>query len=239
LEIIPAIDLLGGKAVRLLRGRYDQATIYEADPAALAASWKAKVSRLHVVDLEGARSGRIAERELVRRIVAAFGSGVQVGGGLRTLDAITETLELGAERAVLGTAAVDDPELVERAASAHPGRIVVALDARAGRVATDGWEKTHSVTALELVASLGALPLAAVLYTDIDRDGTEVGPNVAQTARLAESTRFPVIASGGVGTLDHIVALARAPGPIAAAVVGRALHEARFTLDAAVAAAAG
>jgi phosphoribosylformimino-5-aminoimidazole carboxamide ribotide isomerase len=176
---------------------------------------------------------------LVRRVAEAFGAGVQAGGGIRTLEAASDYLELGVERVVLGTAVIRDPELVRSIARAYPGRVVVALDARAGRVATDGWEHVSDRLAVDVVSELDDVQLAGVLYTDIERDGTEVGPNVAETSRLASGTRFGVIASGGVGTLDHLAALARAPGPIAAAVVGRALHERRFSLEEAVSAASG
>ena len=233
--VIPAIDLLNGKAVRLRQGDYDQVTHYDRDPAEIASRWRALVSRLHVVDLEGARAGQTVQRELVARIVAAFGPGVQVGGGIRDLAAIEATLSLGVERVVLGTAAIKDPALVRTAASRWPGRVVVAVDAKDGWVATEGWEETSDRRVEDLVAELSALPLGGLLYTDIARDGTEVGPNVEATARLAASSEIPVIASGGVGTLAHLTGLAQAPGGIAAAIVGRALHEQRFTLADAVA----
>jgi phosphoribosylformimino-5-aminoimidazole carboxamide ribotide isomerase len=239
MDVIPAIDLLDGGAVRLLQGRYDAVTRYDHDPARLAASWRPLVDRLHLVDLEGARGGRAVQKDLVRRIATAFGHGVQVGGGIRSLETASEYLELGADRVVLGTAAIRDPELVRTIALAHPGRVVVALDARGGRVATDGWEQISERLAIEVARELEELPLAGVLYTDIERDGTGAGPNVAETSRLAESTRLPVIASGGVGSLDHLAALGRAPGPISAAIVGRALHDQRFSLEEAVRAAAG
>ncbi|MCC6903590.1 MAG: 1-(5-phosphoribosyl)-5-[(5-phosphoribosylamino)methylideneamino]imidazole-4-carboxamide isomerase [Polyangiaceae bacterium] len=233
--VIPAIDLLHGKAVRLRRGDYDQVTYYERDPAEIASEWRRLVPRLHVVDLEGARAGRTAQRELVARIVAAFGPGVQVGGGLRDLPTIEATIDLGVERVVLGTAAIKDPALVRQAASRWPDRVIVAVDAKDGWVATEGWEQTSDRRVEDLVRELSGLPLGGLLYTDIERDGTEVGPNVEATARLAAQSEIPVIASGGVGTLAHLAALARAPGGIAAAIVGRALHEQRFSLAEAVA----
>lgn len=236
MDLIPAIDLLDGKAVRLRQGRYDRVTVYSSAPEELARQWQGRVPRLHVVDLQGARSGSAVQQRAVERVVKAFGAGVQAGGGVRSLEAAEHYLALGVERVVLGTAAIRDPELVERIARAHPNRLVVALDARGGCVATDGWERVSERTALELVRDLEQLPLAAVLYTDIERDGTEVGPNVAETSRLALGTRLPVIASGGVGTLAHLTELSRAPGPIAAAIVGRALHEQRFSLEEALAA---
>ena len=231
MELIPAIDLLDGKAVRLRKGRYEDVTVYAEHPAALARTWSALVRRLHVVDLEGARAGAPVQRDLIREIVGAFGRGVQVGGGVRSAEAAAEYLELGADRVVLGTVAVRQPELVARLARAYPERVIVAVDARGGKVATDGWLETSEREAVDLVRELATLPIAAVLYTDIERDGTEVGPNVEATARLARETGVPVIASGGVGTLDHLRVLAAADAGIVAAIVGRAVHERRFTIE--------
>lgn len=236
MEVIPAIDLLGGKAVRLRQGRYDDVTVYHDEPAELARSWSGRVPRLHVVDLDGARDGAAAQRDLVRAVVEAFGPGVQVGGGIRSSESIEAYLALGVERVVLGTAAIRDPELVRGAIAAHPGRIIVAVDARGGLVATEGWREQSTRRAVDVVRELGPGPIAAVLYTDIERDGMEVGPNVGETARLAREGGVPVIASGGVGTLEHLGQLAREPG-IAGAIVGRALHEGRFSLEQAVEAA--
>jgi phosphoribosylformimino-5-aminoimidazole carboxamide ribotide isomerase len=236
MELIPAIDLLGGQAVRLRQGRYDQVTVYHDDPAALAATFATEVRRLHVVDLEGARAGQAEQADLVRAIVSSFGQGVQVGGGVRSFSALEAYIHAGVERVVLGTAALSDPGFVEHAAQAYPGRVIVAVDARRGMVATQGWLEQSSVTAVDLVQRLSKLPLAAVLYTDIERDGMEVGPNFKDTAHLAKEGGLPVIASGGVGTLEHLRALAGLPG-IVGAIVGRALHEHRFTLAEARAAA--
>jgi phosphoribosylformimino-5-aminoimidazole carboxamide ribotide isomerase len=236
-ELFPAIDLLQGKAVRLRQGRFDAVTVYADDPAELAARWRGNVQRMHVVDLEGSRAGQPVEIELVSRIVAAFGSGVQVGGGVRSLEALCAYFELGVERVVLGTAAVSEPELVAAASHAFPGRVVLAVDARGGRVATRGWLEQSEHAAIDVALRLGELPLAAVLYTDIERDGMETGPNLATTAALAEQSPFPVIASGGVGTLEHLHALCRAHPRIVGAVVGRALHEGRFSVEEAVRAA--
>jgi phosphoribosylformimino-5-aminoimidazole carboxamide ribotide isomerase len=239
MELIPAIDLLEGKAVRLRQGRYDEVTVYHDRPAELAREWRGRAPRLHVVDLEGARSGRAVQRQLVAEIAAAFGPGVQAGGGIRSRETATEYLALGVERVVLGTAAVREPELVRGLALAHPEQVIVAVDARDGVIFTDGWERDSGVTAIATLAALAELPIAAVLYTDIARDGMEGGPNLQETSRLARSTRLPVIASGGVGTLEHLRALARADGPIAGAIVGRALHERRFSLEEAGLAATG
>jgi phosphoribosylformimino-5-aminoimidazole carboxamide ribotide isomerase len=238
-QVIPAIDLLAGQAVRLRQGRYDEVTVYADDPASLAAIWATHVERIHVVDLEGARAGEAVQKDLVRRIVRAFPGAVQVGGGIRTFEAAQSYLELGVERVVLGTAALQDAPLVERLAAAFPRRVVLAVDARGGFVSTEGWLAQSTTRAADVVRSFEACPLAAVLYTDIERDGTEIGPNVSETADLARETGRPVIASGGVGTLEHLRALgARAGAGIVAAVVGRALHEKRFTLGEAVVAAA-
>ncbi len=237
MEVIAAIDLLDGKAVRLLKGRYQDVTVYHENPPVLAASWAGRVKRLHVVDLEGARDGKAVQRELVTRLVKSFGSGVQVGGGVRSLDAVKSYFDLGVERVVLGTAALRNPELVAAAAAAYPGRIIIAVDARDGRVATEGWLDQSERLATDLVRELAQHPLAAALYTDIDRDGTEVGPNIAATAQLGRESPLPVIASGGVGTLEHLQALAQAGSGIVGAIVGRALHEGRFSLEEAVLAA--
>jgi phosphoribosylformimino-5-aminoimidazole carboxamide ribotide isomerase len=236
-DIIPALDLLDGKAVRLRQGRYDEVTVYDDNPPVLAAGWSGRVPRVHVVDLEGARAGYPVQRVLVRKVVAAFGAGVQVGGGVRSMAAVDGYFELGVERVVLGTAAIQDPELVRAAAEAYPDRIVVAVDARSGLIATAGWLEQSERRAIDVVKELAKLPLAAVLYTDIDRDGTEIGPNVDETRRLAAEGGVPVIASGGVGTLEHITALAQAGPNIVGAIVGRALHERRFSLERAVDAA--
>jgi len=239
LEVIPALDLLDGKAVRLRQGKYDQVTIYDDQPNVVAAEWSGRVRRVHVVDLDGAKQGKPVQKVLVRKVVASFGAGVQVGGGVRSMAAVDQYFDLGVDRVVLGTAAIRDPELVQAAAAAYPGRIIVAVDARNGNVATDGWLDQSDKRAIELVREIAPLGLAAVLYTDIDRDGTEVGPNVDATATLARDGGVPVIASGGVGKLEHIQALAQAGSKIVGAIVGRALHEQRFTLEAAVAAANG
>jgi phosphoribosylformimino-5-aminoimidazole carboxamide ribotide isomerase len=239
MEVIPAIDLLDGKAVRLRQGRYDEVTVYDEQPHVLAAEWSGRVRRVHVVDLDGAKQGRPVQKVLVRKVVAAFGAGVQVGGGVRSMAAVDQYFDLGVDRVVLGTAAIRDPELVRSAAEAYPGRIIVAVDARSGNVATDGWLDQSEKRAIDVVRDIAGLGLGAVLYTDIDRDGTEVGPNVEATAQLAEEGGVPVIASGGVGKLEHLSALAKTGSKIVGAIVGRALHEKRFSLEEAIQAASG
>jgi phosphoribosylformimino-5-aminoimidazole carboxamide ribotide isomerase len=236
MDLIPAIDLLDGKAVRLRQGRYDEVTVYADQPHALAAEWSGRVRRLHVVDLEGARDGRPVQRDLVRKVVAAFGAGVQIGGGVRSMEAVDAYFELGVERVVLGTAAIANPKLVEQAAKAYPGRVIVAVDARNGLVATAGWLEQSERRAVDVVRELAPHGLAAVLYTDIERDGMEVGPNLKATVELAREGGVPVIASGGVGTLAHVRAIAEAGKDVAGMIVGRALHEKRFSLEDAIAA---
>lgn len=235
MKVIPSIDLLEGQVVRLRQGRYDDCTVYPSDPVELVRAWSQHAEWLHVVDLEGARDGHPVQKPAIRSLVTSFDGRVQVGGGVRSLSVVEQYLELGVERVVLGTAAITNPELVKAAAERFPGRVVVALDAKNGFVATAGWKDVSTQRATEVVQRLIGLPLAAVLYTDIERDGTEVGPNIAATQALAEACHVPVLASGGVGSLLHLRLLASArpgaSGRIEGAILGRALHEGRFTLE--------
>ncbi len=236
MELFPAIDLLDGKAVRLHQGRYDAVTVYDADPVARAERFRAAGAKwLHVVDLAGAKAGTCVQADVVRAVVKAFGGQVEVGGGVRTRAAFESYLAAGATRVVLGTAAVKDPNLVREICIAHPGRVVLAVDAKDGMVATDGWETTSTITAVALAKQFADVQLGAVLYTDVARDGTQVGPNVEATAKLARESGLPVLASGGVGTLAHLTALATHP-EIAGVIVGRAIYEGAFTVEAALAA---
>lgn len=235
MRILPAIDLLDGQAVRLLQGRYENVTVYDADPPARGRAWRGKVPVLHVVDLEGAREGRPMQLDAVRAITAAFGPGVQVGGGVRTRADFAAVLQTGAARVVLGSVAVRDPSMVVDLAREHPGVVVVAVDARDGFVAVDGWTRKTRARAIDVVRALGDAPLAGVLYTDVARDGTGEGPNLEATSELAAAISVPVIASGGVGSLDHLRALAARGIP--ECIVGRALYDGEFTLDEAIAAA--
>ncbi len=242
MQVIPSIDLWQGSVVRLCQGRYDEVTVYADDPVAVAAGWRGVATRLHIVDLAGAKDGRAVQTDLIRRIVDAFGPGVQVGGGVRSLETLHDYFALGVERVVLGTAAVNDPDLVRAAARAYPERVILALDAKGGFVATRGWVEVSEHRAVDLARTYREDRIAAILYTDIERDGTEVGPNVAATAELARGSGLGVIASGGVGTLEHLRQLGRASregnGGICGAVLGRALHERRFSLEQAMEAAA-
>lgn len=226
-ELIPAIDLLAGRCVRLSQGRYDAATVYDDDPAAVARRFVAhRVPRLHVVDLDGAKEGRPRNAESVRRIVEAAGDvPVQLGGGIRGLDAVEDALAAGVARVVLGTAALREPELVREAARRHPGRIVVGIDAADGRVAVEGWLETSETTAPELARRFEAAGVAAIVHTDIVRDGMLSGPNLEASVEVADAVSIPVIVSGGVASEEDV---ARAAGylerGIAGAIVGRALY---------------
>lgn len=237
-EVIPAIDLLEGRCVRLAQGDYDRVSVYGDEPAAVAAGFAAAgAPRLHVVDLDGARAGRPHNREAVRAIVAAARQRpVQLGGGMRSLDAVEDALALGVERAILGTAALQDPALVREVARRYPGRIAVGIDARAGRVAVQGWLETSEATALEVARCFEDVGVAAIVYTEIARDGMGTGPDLESTAALAAAVAIPVIASGGVGSTEHVRRAAATPG-LAGIIVGKALYEGTVDLAAALAAA--
>jgi len=236
-KLFPAIDLLGGRAVRLEEGRRDRVTVFHERPVELVAELaRDGVDRLHVVDLDGA-FGDPRQLALVQAIVAASPLPVEVGGGIRDRAAVEAILELGAAFVVLGTAAVRSPVLVEELCRAHAGRVIVAVDARDGVVAVDGWTQSGGITALELGKRAAAWGAAALLYTDIARDGLHTGPNIEATSRLAVAAGCEVIASGGVGSLDDLVQLREAGVP--AVVVGRALYDRRFTVAEAVRVAHG
>ena len=235
MKLFPAIDLLGGRAVRLERGEREKATVFHERPTELVREL-AIADRLHVVDLDGA-FGEPRQLALIEQLVKASPIPVEVGGGIRDRAAIDSVLACGAAFAVLGTAAVRSPALVEEACRAYPGRIVVAVDARDGVVAVDGWTTSGGITAIELATRAAGWGAAAVLYTDVARDGLRKGPNVDATAALARAIAIDVIASGGVGTLDDLARLRDAGIP--AVVVGRALYERTFTVDQAVRVAHG
>ena len=237
-EVIPAIDLLGGQAVRLAQGSYDDATVYDDRPARVAARFVAAgASRIHVVDLDGAKAGAQANELTVRAVVSAAGRvPVQLGGGLRTRAAIDRALEIHVDRVILGTVALRDPALVREAAAAHPGKIVVGIDAKDGRVAVEGWLEASDVEARDLARAFEDAGVAAIVYTDIARDGMLTGPNLEATVALARAVSIPVIVSGGVASTDDLVAAARHTGDgIAGAIVGRALYTGAIDLEAAIA----
>jgi phosphoribosylformimino-5-aminoimidazole carboxamide ribotide isomerase len=234
--LYPAIDLKGGACVRLVRGEMASATVFNNDPAAQARAFAELGFRwLHVVDLDGAFAGKSVNGEAVRAIRRAVDLKMQLGGGIRDRVAIDYWLGLGIDRVVLGTAALRDPELVRRAAAAHPGRIVVGIDARDGRVAVEGWAATSETEATALARRFADAGVAAVVYTDIARDGALTGIDAAATAAFARDAGLPVIASGGIASLADIAALAAcAKDGIAGAICGRALYDGRVDAKAAL-----
>ncbi len=228
--LFPAIDLKDGQCVRLKLGDMDRATVYNSDPAAQARQFEQQgFSWLHVVDLDGAFAGRSQNGGAVEAILAATGNPVQLGGGIRTLEDISFWLDKGLARVILGTIAVRDPELVRRACGKFPGRIAVGIDARGGKVAVEGWAKASELTAIELAGRFVDAGVAAIIYTDIDRDGVLKGINWQTTLELAAATPIPVIASGGLASMDDIHRLC-APQctDLAGAITGRALYDGRI-----------
>lgn len=233
--LIPAIDLKEGKCVRLRQGRMDDATVFSDDPVAMAEHWRGMgCRRLHIVDLDGAFAGKPKNQALIRNMVAAMGDvPVQVGGGVRTMDIVSAYLDVGVAAVIVGTKAIEDPEFLARAAHQYPQQVIFGLDARNGKVATDGWDKTSQVTATELARGAAHLPLGGIVYTDIDRDGMMSGLNVQATFALARESGIAVIASGGVSTLQDLAELKRGfaghPQLLMGAITGRAIYEG--TLD--------
>jgi phosphoribosylformimino-5-aminoimidazole carboxamide ribotide isomerase len=228
--LYPAIDLKDGQAVRLLRGEMATATVFNDDPAAQARAFEAAgFEWLHLVDLNGAFEGRPVNRAAVEAILAAVAIPAQLGGGIRDMATIEAWLEAGVARVILGTVAVKDPELVRAACRRFPGRIALGIDARGGRVAVEGWAEASEIETLELARRFEDAGAAAVIYTDISRDGALQGVNVEATAALAGATELPVIASGGVAALGDIEALmAVAKDGIQGAIIGRALYDGRL-----------
>ena len=227
--ILPAIDLRGGRCVRLRQGDYNQETVFGDDPAATACRWANDgAAYLHLVDLDGAKEGQPVNTESVRRILAAVKVPCQLGGGLRTEGHIAEALALGLDRVVIGTKALKDPAWLEKVSRRYPGKIVLGIDAKNGQVATDGWLELSHRSALDLARQCDSWPLAAVVYTDISRDGMLEGPNVEGVAEFVASLQLPVIASGGVSCLEDLrrLAIVRPAG----CIVGRALYEGKFSL---------
>ena len=234
--VIPAIDLRAGRCVRLVQGRADAETVFSDDPVAMARRWVAAgARRLHVVDLDGAFAGEPKQTALVADIVRAVAPvDVEVGGGLRSLESIETVLAAGARWAVIGTRAALDPRFLKEACVAHGPRMIVAVDALGDRAAVKGWTETTHETVLDVGRRAADAGAAALLYTDIARDGTALGPNVESTAALARSLAIPVIASGGVASVDDLVRLAAVRG-VSAVVVGRALYTGAIDLRTALA----
>jgi phosphoribosylformimino-5-aminoimidazole carboxamide ribotide isomerase len=236
--LYPAIDIRGGQAVRLLQGDYDRETAYDADPVDAARRWAEDgAAFLHVVDLDGAKAGRPQNLDAVRRIAAAVECPIQVGGGLRDAAALDAVLDAGATRVVIGTAALRDPDFLDRALQAHGPDVVVSLDARAGEVSLEGWTEAGGREAAEVAAELAERGVQRYLFTSIDVDGTMEGPAIDELNGVAAATEAQVIASGGVGNLSDLELLARVAAPnVEGAIVGRALYERRFTVAEGIAA---
>jgi phosphoribosylformimino-5-aminoimidazole carboxamide ribotide isomerase len=230
--LYPAIDIRGGQAVRLLQGDYERETTYDADPVDAATRWAGEGAEfLHVVDLDGAKAGAPQNLEAVRRIAAAVPCPIQVGGGLRDAAAVDAVLAAGAARVVIGTAALRAPEFLDAVVAKHGERVVVSVDARGGRVSLSGWTETTDRDVADAVAELDDRGVVRFLCTEIEVDGTMEGPATAELNRIAAATAAQIIASGGVGTLAHLKALAADAAPnIEGAIVGRALYERRFTV---------
>ncbi|MFE4106105.1 1-(5-phosphoribosyl)-5-[(5-phosphoribosylamino)methylideneamino]imidazole-4-carboxamide isomerase [Almyronema epifaneia] len=236
MDVIPAIDLLGGRCVRLYQGDYDQSQVFSEDPVAIAQQWVEQgATRLHLVDLDGAKAGQPANWEAIKKIVQAVDIPVEVGGGLRTYQRVAELFSLGVRYGILGTAAIENPELVGQLSAAFPGQVIVGIDARNGKVATRGWLETSEVEAVELAQRMAALGAAEIIYTDIQRDGTLKGPNRAALRQMAEAIAIPVIASGGIGSLSDVLSLlSLAPVGVTGMIVGRALYTGDVSLKEAI-----
>jgi len=241
LEVIPAIDLKEGRCVRLRQGRMEDATVYGDDPVAQARRWEAAGAVwLHLVDLDGAFAGAPRNLKAVTDVVRAVKADVEVGGGIRDLERVRAYLDAGVARVILGSAAVRNPDLVAEAAARYPGRVVVGIDAVGGKVAVQGWAEVTEVKATDLARRMADLGAAAVIYTDIDRDGMQSGVNLEATREVARAAGVPVIASGGVGTLEDIRALLPlAADGVCGVITGRAIYEGTLDLAEAIRVARG
>ncbi|MGA2915317.1 MAG: 1-(5-phosphoribosyl)-5-[(5-phosphoribosylamino)methylideneamino]imidazole-4-carboxamide isomerase [Sedimentisphaerales bacterium] len=235
MDVIPAIDLLGGKCVRLIQGEYHRYINYGDNPAEKAIEFRqAGAEWLHIIDLDGAKVGRCVNTDTIREIVQqAKDLKIQVGGGIRDRDSITKVLDMGVTRVILGTKAVSDFGWFSAVAKEFAGKIILSLDARGSRIATDGWKKDSSQEITDLAKKAAELPLAGIIYTDINKDGMLAGPNIERTKALAQTVNIPVIAAGGVTTIEDIKKLAETK-VIAAAIVGRALYEGTMNLAEAI-----
>ena len=233
MDIFPAIDLLEGCAVRLHKGRREEKTIYSDNPVGLVQDFvQAGAKRIHIVDLEGAFEQRPVHTALIKKMAKECDVPIQVGGGVRSFEHIEEIIANGASFVVIGTSALRDPELVQRACTTYPGKIVIAVDAVNGIVSVAGWTQSSGVRAVDLGKQARSWGAAALLYTDVDRDGTEQGPATKATASLESEAGLPVIASGGVGHFDHLIDLQEAG--IKMVIVGKAIYEKRFVLSEAI-----
>lgn len=234
--IIPAVDIKAGRCVRLRQGRLSEETVYSDDPVQMAMTWCAKgAERIHLVDLDGAVGGERVNAEVIRTIVRSVPVPVELGGGVRSLDSIEFYLDAGVAWVILGTVAFKDPNLVEEACSRFPGRVMLAIDARGGRVAVEGWTEDTDRSAIEVAGPFDGLGIAAVIYTDIQRDGMSVGPNLQATGELAGALKTPLIASGGISGIEDIRKVLSLSGRgVVGVITGRALYEGSLDLKEAI-----
>ncbi|MEA5533226.1 1-(5-phosphoribosyl)-5-[(5-phosphoribosylamino)methylideneamino]imidazole-4-carboxamide isomerase [Crocosphaera sp. XPORK-15E] len=236
MDVIPAIDLLEGRCVRLYQGDYQQSQVYNENPVEVARQWADEgATRLHLVDLDGAKQGKPVNLNTIEAIARAISIPVQVGGGLRDRNSVAQLIKLGVDRAILGTVAVENPDLVQQLCQEFPGKIAVGIDARDGKVATRGWLETSEVLATDLAQKMAALGVTAIIYTDIHRDGTLQGPNREALRELANHVNIPIIASGGVSSLTDVLGLlALEPIGVTGVIIGKALYTGDVSLTEAV-----
>lgn len=236
MEVIPAIDLLESRCVRLYQGDYERSQIFSENPVEVAQQWVEQgATRLHVVDLDGAKTGELVNLKTIEEITQAIAVPIQIGGGIRDRSRVEQLLDLGVQRVILGTIAVEQPQLVQQLCQEFPGQIVIGIDARNGLVATRGWKETSEVSAIQLAIQMQEFGATAIIYTDIHRDGTLSGPNVDALRSLASTISIPVIASGGVSSITDLLSLlALEPQGVTGAIVGRALYTGDISLREAV-----
>lgn len=236
MDVIPAIDLLEGRCVRLFQGDYNQSQVFNDNPVEVARQWEAEgATRLHLVDLDGAKAGKPENWQAIEAIARAVDLPIQVGGGLRDADRVSALFDLGVQYAILGTAAVENPELVSQLSKEFPGQIIVGIDARDGKVATRGWLKTSEVMAVDLARQMSDRGAAAIVYTDIKRDGTLKGPNLTALRELASAIDTPVIASGGVSSISDLLSLlGLVPAGVSGVIIGKALYTGDVSLKQAI-----
>lgn len=239
IEVIPAIDLLGGQCVRLVQGDYERSQVFSSDPLAMAAVWVERgATRLHLVDLDGAKTGQPTNHDIIGEIARQFSVPIQVGGGVRSLETVEALLSRDVERVIVGTIAVEQPDLVRSTCERFPGQIVVGIDAREGRVATRGWLETTEIVATDLVASACNWGAAAIIYTDILRDGMLSGPNLEQLRAIARASSIPIIASGGISSISNLLSLLpltqTGTAGVRGAIVGKALYTGDIELPEAI-----
>jgi phosphoribosylformimino-5-aminoimidazole carboxamide ribotide isomerase len=236
MNVIPAIDLLEGRCVRLYQGDYTRSQVFDDNPANIAKQWVEQgATRLHIVDLDGAKTGQLVNRQAIEAILQAVPGEIQVGGGLRDKSSVSQLLNMGVKQVILGTVAVEQPQLVEELCQEFPGQIILGIDARNGQVATRGWLETSEVAAIDLAKQMQQSGAAAIIYTDIHRDGTLSGPNLEALRELANAISIPIIASGGVSSITDLLSLlALEPSGVSGVIVGRALYTGDVSLKAAL-----